>query len=86
MKDGVLPCDWKDANITPIYKKVSRKESGNYRPVSLTLVVARVMELIVRDATGKHLMSYDLFCDAQQGFNPERSLHNSTPVAVGRLH
>ena len=54
MKDGVLPFDWKDANITPIYEKGSHKESGNYRPVSLTSVAAKVMESIVRDAIIKH--------------------------------
>jgi len=39
--EGKLPDDWKKANITPIYKKGSRSEAGNYRPVSLTSVVCK---------------------------------------------
>ena len=34
-----LPSEWKCANITPIYKKGSRSDPGNYRPVSLTSIV-----------------------------------------------
>ena len=38
INEGVLPRDWKDGNITPIYKKGSRMNPANYRPISLTLV------------------------------------------------
>ena len=34
--EGVLPEDWKKALITPVYKKASRSNPANYRPVSLT--------------------------------------------------
>jgi len=38
-----LPSDWKYANITPIYKKGLRSDPGNYRPVSLTSIVCKLM-------------------------------------------
>ena len=43
---GEIPEDWKSAEITPIFKKGSRNEPGNYRPVSLTCIVCKVMESI----------------------------------------
>jgi len=33
---GTLPSDWKPAVVSPIFKKESKVDPGNYRPVSLT--------------------------------------------------
>ena len=35
LQTGVVPQDWRDANITPLFKKGSRLSPNNYRPVSL---------------------------------------------------
>ena len=45
---GLLPTDWKMANITPIYKKGHKQKKENYRQISLTSVVCKVAENIVR--------------------------------------
>ena len=34
---GVVPNDWREANITALFKKVSKSASQNYRSVSLTI-------------------------------------------------
>ena len=36
--DKKLPTDWRSGNISVIYKKGSKLEAGNYRPISLTCV------------------------------------------------
>ena len=36
LDSGVVPADWKTANVTPLFKKGGRQKAGNYRPVSLT--------------------------------------------------
>ena len=36
------------ANITAIYKKGDKKEAGNYRPVSLTCILCKLLEKIVK--------------------------------------
>ena len=46
---GECPADWKSANVTPIHKKGDRKLPTNYRPVSLTSQVCKVLESIVRE-------------------------------------
>ena len=50
LEEGMVPEDWKCANITPIFKKGSKASAGNYRPVSLTSILCKVMESILRDA------------------------------------
>ena len=47
---GEVPEDWRLANVTPIYKKGRKEDPGNYRPVSLTLVLGKVMEQIILSA------------------------------------
>ena len=44
LNTGTLPNDWKKAKIVPVFKKVSRFEVGNYRPLFLTSVICKVMK------------------------------------------
>ena len=44
LKEGECPKDQKSANATPIHKKGDRTEPSNYRPVSLTSQVCKVLE------------------------------------------
>jgi len=45
---GKVPEDWRKANIVPIYKKGPKNEPGNYRPVSLTSVVCKILERVIK--------------------------------------
>ena len=33
LQEGVVPLDWRRANVSPIHKKGGKSELGNYRPV-----------------------------------------------------
>ena len=41
--EGEIPADWKKANVTPIFKKGERHKPDNYRPISLTSVVCKLL-------------------------------------------
>ena len=47
LKEGIVPFEWKEANIIPLLKKGSRNKSVNYRPVSLTSVICKLLETII---------------------------------------
>ena len=53
--DQIVPKDWRKANVTPIYKKGPKSLASNYRPVSLTSHVCKVLESVIRDAIVAHL-------------------------------
>jgi len=72
-KTGILPSDWRSANITAIYKKGNKKELSNYRPVSLTCIACKIMEQIVRDFIMEHFLTNGFFSDKQYGFIKGRS-------------
>ena len=70
---GVVPEDWKLANVVPIHKKGSREESGNYRPVNLTSILGKLMETILKERIVQHLKSHGLKDEKQHGFTSGRS-------------
>ena len=65
---GVIPDEWFVANITPLFKKGSKLEPSNYRPVSLTSIVCKIMEKIIRVAIMDHMISNKLIASEQHGF------------------
>ena len=65
--EGVVPSDWKLANVTPIFKKGSKSNPSNYRPVSLTSVPSKIIESLIRDCMIEHLTS------SQHGFMNRKS-------------
>ena len=70
---GVVPGDWRDAGVTPLFKKGKKSDAQNYRPVSMTSVVCKVMESILKDVIQEHLEKHDLIRDSQHGFTSGRS-------------
>ena len=44
---GIIPEEWKQANICPLFKKNDRSVPSNYRPVSLTCILCKVLEHII---------------------------------------
>ena len=65
--------DWKLQNIAPIFKKGSKNEPGNYRPISLTSVPGKILESIIVDDMVDHLEINNLILDDQHGFRSGRS-------------
>jgi hypothetical protein len=97
LKSGIVPNDWKLANVTPIYKKGSKGLASNYRPISLTSVLCKLLESIIRDALTAHIDRFKLLNQSQHGFLKGKScttnlleftekvmncLDDSTPVDI----
>ena len=68
-----VPEAWKNANVTAIYKKGSRAEAANYRPISLTSVASKLLEHIIHSHVMKHLEQHNIWTDSQHGFLAKRS-------------
>jgi ribonuclease P/MRP protein subunit RPP40 len=68
LKDGIVPKEWKLANVSALYKKGSKELAGNYIPVSLTSHVGKVMESVIKDVMVEYLMKNELINASQHGF------------------
>ena len=73
LEEAILPFSWKEATITPIFKKGDRKLSNNYRPISLTSIFCRMLEAIIKDKIMSYFTINNFFCNEQFGFRSKRS-------------
>ena len=73
LQEGTLPLQWNGTNIIPLFKKGSRNKSVNYRPVSLTSVICKLLETIIRDHMMDFLIKHKLINPSQHGFLKARS-------------
>jgi ribonuclease P/MRP protein subunit RPP40 len=73
LETGVVPQDWRDADVCPLFKKGKRDKAENYRPVSLTSIVGKLLESILKDRIVTHLEQHKLLRESQHGFTSGRS-------------
>ena len=74
LKNSDIPDIWKEAVITPIYKgKGEKSDPAQYRPISLTSQIIKLMGRIVRSYLIQYLEVNAAFPDSQHGFRPNRS-------------
>ena len=67
---GSVPTEWKMAVVTPIFKggRKDRRIPANYRPISLTSCVARLLEKIINKKLLGYLTKHNLIFEHQSGF------------------
>ncbi|GAB0206601.1 mitochondrial enolase superfamily member 1 [Grus japonensis] len=65
---GEVPGDWRKVNVTPIFKKGKKENPGNYRLVSLTSVLGKVMEQLILETISRHMKNKKVIRSSQHGF------------------
>ena len=82
---GELPKDWTDANITPVFKKGDKHAAENYRPVSLTSVLSKVLEQLVCHHLHAHFEKNKILTDVNHGFRKGFSCETQLTITVDDL-
>ena len=73
LETGELPSQWLQAIITPIFKKGSKASAENYRPVSLTCILCKILEKIIVRQIIEHIKDNQLGSLRQHGFTSGKS-------------
>jgi hypothetical protein len=71
--EGKPPSTWKTGTIVPLHKGGTKDSPANYRPVSLTSVVCKIFESIMKEEIVRHLEQHNLILQTQHGFLKGRS-------------
>ena len=85
LESGTIPNDWRNANVTPLFKKGERYKAANYRPVSLTSICSKLMEHVIASQLMGHLNTNNILYDLQHGFRDKRSCETQLLALVHEL-
>jgi hypothetical protein len=72
-RTGQVPLTWKQANVSPVHKKESKASVGNYRPISLLSLLAKVQERVVFKRLYAYLARNNLLTAKNSGFKEKDS-------------
>ena len=64
---------WRHAIVQPVFKKGDRSSAANYRPISLTSVICKLLEHAIRSGITSQFERNNILTTAQHGFRKNRS-------------
>ena len=68
LSTGLIPDEWKKANVTPIHEGGNADDTNNYRPVSVIPIVMKIFERAVHCQLTEYLMTHSMLALEQSGF------------------
>ena len=68
IEQSTFPTEFKRARVTHLYKKGSKLEQGNYRPVSILCCLSKIIERVVYEQIENYLSSHNILYEFQSGF------------------
>ena len=78
LQHSASPEAWKKAVVCPAFKGGDRSDINNYRPISLTCVLCKLLEHIICSQMWKHIDDYGIIDKNQHGFR--KSLNTTTQL------
>lgn len=85
LQSGTIPQDWKKANIHAIFKKGDKSTASNYRPISLTSIICKLMEHILFRHIMVHFQEHNILSNIQHGFRKGHSCDSQLITVVEDL-
>ena len=83
---GKFPSAWKHAMITPIFKRGDHNDIANYRPISLSPIMSKVLEKIVAQQLTTFLHAKQILSNSQHGFRPKLSTETALTTVANKLY
>ena len=73
LSQGIVPTFYKESCVCPVHKKGDKIAPENYRPISLTSHIVKIIERILRNKIVEYLEINKIFSPHQHGFRSGRS-------------
>ena len=85
LRSGSIPRDWKQSNVTAVYKYGSRNDPSNYRPISVVPIIAKVLEKLVASQLNGYCEENQLLSPYQGAYRSGRSTEQILLFAVDTI-
>ena len=82
---GVVPSDFKIANVVSVFKKGSQSSLCNYRPISLISVFSKLLEKLVYNRLIKFLEKNKVLFENQYGFRTKHSTDHAILCIIDKI-
>jgi len=86
VRDGNMPTTLKTSKIIPVYKKGSRLDINNYRPISLLSYVDKILEKVIHSRLYSYLDKIEFLSPNQFGFREHHSTELSLLSVMNRIY
>ena len=73
IKLSTFPDDCKIAKLKPLFKKGSKIDPQNYRPISLLPLISKIIEKVIHIQTQEYLNKHNILYKYQSGFRKNHS-------------
>ena len=85
LESGLVPMAWKKSNVTPVHKGGKTDDPGNYRPISVVPIVAKVFEKMIASQLNIFLEHHHLLHTLQGAYRHGRSADQILMYAVDTI-
>lgn len=86
LSSGVIPLDWRLAKVVPIFKSGDRSSPLNYRPISLTSTVCKLLEHVIHSQVINYLEEHNIIFKYQHGFRKGYSCETQLAGFIQDIH
>ena len=76
---GDAPDEWRQENVSSVFKKGEKYDAANYRPVSHTCICCKTLEHILVSNINKHLALDSILADLRNPVVPVCARHHQQP-------
>ena len=80
-----FPKDCKVAKIKPLYKKGTKTDPNNFRPISLLPIVSKIIEKVTHDRTMNYLTENNVLYKDESEFRKNHSVDTSLAYLTDKI-
>ena len=82
LREGIVLDDWRNASVSPVYKKGAKTKAQNYRPISLMCICCKVIEHVILSNTMAYLDKYQLLHSNQHDYRKKKQQLSCEPQLI----